>query len=102
MDEFMKNLNYSSRENSRTPMQWDDSDNAGFTTGMPWKRVNENHKVINVAAQDKDPNSILNHFRKMTQLRKDNSVLVYGKYELLQKEHPDIYQALVAKGKIKA
>ncbi|WP_340199613.1 glycoside hydrolase family 13 protein [Ascidiimonas sp. W6] len=91
MDEFMEVLNYSSRENSRTPMQWDDSKNAGFTKGIPWKKVNENYKEINVAAQNKNPNSVLNHFRKMTKIRKDNPVLVYGKYQLLQKEHTEIY-----------
>jgi len=91
MDEFMRVLNYSSRENGRTPMQWYDSENAGFTTGTPWKRINENYKGINVAAQDKDPNSVLNHFRKMVKLRNDNKVLVYGDYQLIQAEHPDIY-----------
>ena len=91
MDEFMKVLNYSSRENGRTPMQWDDSENAGFTTGTPWKRVNENYKDINVAAQNKDPNSVLNYFRKMVKLRNENKVLVYGDYQLIQEEHPDIY-----------
>jgi oligo-1,6-glucosidase len=91
MDEFMKVLNYSSRENGRTPMQWDDSENAGFTTGTPWKRVNENYKDINVASQEKDPNSVLNHFRKMVKLRNDNKLLVYGNYQLIQAEHPDIY-----------
>ncbi len=91
MDEFMKQLNYLSRENARTPMQWDDSKNAGFTTGIPWKRVNPNYTEINIAAQNPDPNSVLNHFRKMTKLRKEHLVLVYGKYQLLQKEHPEIY-----------
>jgi oligo-1,6-glucosidase len=91
LDEFMKTLNYSSRENGRTPMQWDTTANAGFTEGRPWKRVNENHKEINVVAQNEDPNSILNHFRKMTKVRKDHPALVYGDYELLQKDHPDIY-----------
>lgn len=91
MERFMEILNYSSRENGRTPMQWDDSENAGFTTGIPWKRVNENHLEINVAAQEKDPNSILNHFRKMAQVRNENPVLVYGKYELVQKDHPTVY-----------
>lgn len=91
MEEFMEILNYSSRENGRTPMQWDDSKNAGFTTGTPWKRVNENYLEINVAAQEKDPNSILNHFRKMTQVRKDHPVLVYGNYEILEQEHPTVY-----------
>jgi oligo-1,6-glucosidase len=91
LDEFMKQLNYYSRENARTPMQWDDSENAGFTEGTPWKRVNENYKEINVAAQNKDPNSVLSHFRKMVKLRNDNLVLVYGDYELLDSEHPTIY-----------
>lgn len=91
MEEFMKVLNYSSRENGRTPMQWDDSENAGFTTGTPWKRINENYKDINVAEQEKDPNSVLNHFRKMVKLRNDNKLLVYGNYQLIQAEHPDIY-----------
>ncbi|MBN7815547.1 glycoside hydrolase family 13 protein [Algoriphagus pacificus] len=91
MERFMEILNYSSRENGRTPMQWDDSENAGFTTGTPWKRVNENYLEINVAAQEKDPNSILNHFRKMAQVRNENPVLVYGNYELLQKDHPTVY-----------
>ena len=91
MNEFMKVLNYSSRENGRTPMQWDKSENASFTSGKPWMRVNPNYKEINVAMQEKDPKSVLNHFRMMTKIRKDNSVLVYGKYQLLQKEHEKIY-----------
>ena len=91
MEEFMRVLNYRSRENARTPMQWDSTENAGFTSGTPWKRINENYTQINVAAQDADPNSVLNHFRKMTRVRSDNPVLVYGKYELIQREHPDIY-----------
>lgn len=91
LEEFMKVLNYSSRENGRTPMQWDTTQNAGFTSGTPWKRVNDNYTEINVAAQEADPNSILNHFRKMAEVRKSNSVLVYGDYTLVQEEHPDIY-----------
>jgi len=91
MNEFMKVLNYSSRENGRTPMQWNNTEHAGFTTGIPWKKVNENYTEINVAAQNKDPNSILNHFRKMTKIRRNNPVLVYGDYDIIQKEHPTIY-----------
>lgn len=91
MNEFMNVLNYSSRENGRTPMHWDTSENGGFTSGKPWMRVNPNYKEINVAMQEKDPKSILNHFRKMTKIRKENPVLVYGKYELLQKEDDKIY-----------
>jgi len=91
LGEFMKNLNFYSRENSRTPMQWNDSKNAGFTTTTPWKKVNPDYKDINVAKQDKDPNSVLNHFRKMVKVRNENKVLVYGKYELLDKNNEDIY-----------
>ncbi len=101
MDEFMKQLNYMSRENARTPMQWNNSENAGFTTGKPWKRVNPNYAEINVAAQNNNPNSVLNHFRKMTKLRKNNLVLVYGKYEILKKEHPEIYAYTRTLGKDK-
>ena len=91
MEEFMKTLNYNSRENARTPMQWDDSQNAGFTTGIPWKRVNDNYTSINVAAQEKDPNSVLNHFKRMVKLRKDNEVLVYGAYTLLDEDNEEVY-----------
>jgi len=91
LGEFMKNLNFYSRENSRTPMQWNDSKNAGFTTSTPWKKVNPDYKDIHVAKQDKDPTSVLNHFRKMVKLRNENKLLVYGKYELLDKNNEDIY-----------
>lgn len=91
MELFMKTLNFLSRDNGRTPMQWNDSTHAGFTTGTPWLPVNANFKEINVQAQNNDANSVLTHFRKMTQLRKENPVLVYGDYELLQKDHPDVY-----------
>src|SRR5207344_1759379 len=75
----------------RTPFQWDGSQNAGFSTGTPWIKVNSNYKTINEAAQDKDPNSVLNYFRKIVKLRKDNLALVYGKYTLLDKTNPDVY-----------
>ncbi|SDF22539.1 oligo-1,6-glucosidase [Pricia antarctica] len=91
MEAFMKVLNYSSRENGRTPMQWDTTEHGGFTTGTPWKRVNPNYKEINVALQEDDPNSVLTHFKKMTALRTENPVLVYGSYTLLQPEHEEIY-----------
>ncbi len=82
-----------SRDNSRTPMQWDATANAGFTTGKPWLPVNENYKTTtNVSVQDTADNSILNFVRKMIKLRKDNKdVLVYGKYTLLDKDNKDVY-----------
>lgn len=91
MDQHMKLLNFLSRENGRTPMQWSDATNAGFTSGTPWMPINENYTTINVAAEKADPNSCLSYFKKMVQLRKDNLVLVYGDYEIIQPEHKQIY-----------
>ena len=79
------------RDNSRTPFQWDSSANAGFTKGTPWLKVNPNYKTINVAAEENDRNSCLNYFRKIVKLRKDNLVLVYGKYTLLDRDNPQVY-----------
>lgn len=91
MNAFMEYLNYSSRENSRTPMQWDETLNAGFSKGTPWKKVNPNYPSINVSQQQHDPNSVLNHFKKMTQIRKTNKALIYGDYSIIQEEHPTVY-----------
>jgi len=91
MAEFMKQTAFSCRDNGRTPFQWNSSANAGFTIGTPWIKVNSNYKTINEAAQDKDPNSPLNYFRRIVKLRKNNLVLVYGKYTLLDKSNPDVY-----------
>ena len=91
LDLHLKNLNLLSRDNGRTPMQWDDTNNAGFSSETPWLPVHENHTTVNVANQQNDHNSVLNHFRKMVALRKDNLLLVYGDYEIIQEEHPTIY-----------
>jgi oligo-1,6-glucosidase len=72
-------------------MQWDTTRNAGFTNGNPWLPVNKNYRQINVTVQNQDPNSVLNHFRRMTKLRRENPVLVYGAYTLVEKDHPTIY-----------
>ena len=72
-----------SRDNARTPMQWDSSPNAGFTTGTPWLKVNDNYPVINVAAQENDPDSVLNYYRRLTALRKSpeyRQLFTYGKF----------------------
>lgn len=79
------------RDNGRTPFQWNASTNAGFTTGTPWLNVNKNYSTLNAEAQEKNPQSVLNYFRKMVQLRKKNPVLVYGKYTLLDKDNPNVY-----------
>ena len=80
------------RDNSRTPMQWEATANAGFTSGKPWLPINENYLTINVKLADTASNSILNFVRKMIALRKENkAVLVYGKYTLLDKDNPNVY-----------
>ncbi|RTL58474.1 MAG: alpha-glucosidase [Sphingobacteriales bacterium] len=91
LTEFIKRKAFESRDNGRTPFQWDTTSNAGFGSGTPWIKVNPNYTTINAAAQDKDANSVLNYFRKMVQLRKDNPALVYGKYTLLDKDNPAVY-----------
>lgn len=88
---FLEGMKISSRDNGRTPMQWDTTLNAGFGAGTPWLPVNSNYKTVNVAAQDKEPNSILNYFRRMQQLRKSNPVFIYGKYTLLDKENTSVF-----------
>ncbi|PUZ23261.1 alpha-glucosidase [Chitinophaga parva] len=88
---FLEDMKLSARDNGRTPFQWDNSLHAGFTTGTPWLRVNGNYHWINRAAQEKDPQSVLNYFRKLIQLRKAHPVLVYGDYTLHDPAHPQVY-----------
>ena len=78
------------RDNGRTPFQWDTTKTAGFSTVAPWLNVNNNYTTVNAAEQEKDPNSVLNYFRKMVKLRKKNAVLIYGKYTLLDKDNPNV------------
>ena len=73
-----------SRDNARTPVQWSDSDNAGFTTGTPWLKVNSNYNDINVQNQENDPDSVLNYYRKLVATRKSpeyKEVFTYGVFE---------------------
>jgi oligo-1,6-glucosidase len=91
INQFMKRIQFESRDNARTPFQWDASVNAGFTTGNPWIQVNSNYKMINKANQEKDQRSVLNYFRKTTALRHNNPALIYGKYTLLDRSNPDIF-----------
>lgn len=91
LETYMANLKFSSRDNGRTPMQWDTTLNAGFSEGNPWLPVNENFKKVNVAMEEENPASVLNHFRAMVTLRKEHPVLVYGAYSLLLPDHEKIY-----------
>ena len=82
-EKFVKMANAGSRENSRTPVQWNDGPYAGFSTVEPWFNLNPNYKEINVEASEADENSILNYYRKLLKFRKENEVAIYGDY----KEH---------------
>ncbi len=80
-ERFIKLASKCSRENARTPVQWDDSENAGFSTGTPWFPVNPNYHEINVAAEQADPDSILNFYKKLLRFRKENEIVIYGTYK---------------------
>lgn len=82
-EEFWPCLLWLSRDNARTPMQWDDTEQAGFTTGTPWIAVNPNYKEINAMAETKDPDSVFHYYKKLIALRKQTPIMVYGKYEPL-------------------
>ena len=84
MELFLKLVHKQSRDNARTPMQWDSSKNAGFTKSKPWIPLNNNFKMINVTDQEEDPHSILQYYRKMITFRKANKTLVYGEYKDLE------------------
>ena len=90
-DEIMKSIYAKGRDNARTPMQWDDTENAGFTTGTPWIKVNDNYDKINARSQVDDPDSIFSCYRKLVQLRKDYPVFVDGKFTLLLEDDENIF-----------
>ncbi|WP_414046823.1 glycoside hydrolase family 13 protein [Macrococcus equi] len=80
-----------SRDNTRTPMQWDDTKNAGFTTGTPWLNVNPNYESINVFVQQRQDDSMLNFYKKMIQLKKENMTLTYGKFGLIYPDDTKVF-----------
>ena len=79
-DEIMNYIRLKSRDNARTPMQWDDSTGAGFTTGTPWADINQTHSYINAAEQEDRPDSVLNYYRALCRLRKQHKIIVRGTY----------------------
>lgn len=83
-------LRVHSRDNARTPMQWDTSAHGGFTTAEPWLSVNPNHTRINAAAQVDDPESVFSHYRKLIALRKQYDVIAYGDFAPLSEDHPSV------------
>ena len=90
-EEMMGYLKRISRDNARTPMQWDDSKNAGFTTGTPWLKVNANYPEVNAKAQVNDPDSVFSYYKKLIRLRHENEIIVYGDYELLEAESEETF-----------
>lgn len=90
-EEMMGYLKRISRDNARTPMQWDGSKNAGFTTGTPWLKVNSNYPEVNAKAQVNDPDSVFSYYKKLIRLRHENEIIVYGDYELLEAESEETF-----------
>lgn len=88
---MMEFIHHSSRDNARTPMQWENTSQAGFTTGESWLGVNPNYTKINVAAAKEDPESIFYFYKKINQLRKEYPIIVYGDYELLDAEDSEVF-----------
>ncbi len=90
-EDFWPCITFRSRDNARTPVQWDDSEQAGFTSGTPWIPVNPNYKEINAKAETKDPDSVFHYYKKLIALRKENPVMVYGKYEPLLEDSEELF-----------
>lgn len=84
-------IQQSTRENARTPMQWSDARNAGFSDAEPWFHVNDNYHRVNVAAQEEDENSLLNFYRSLLHFRKENPVVLYGEYIEHMADDRDFY-----------
>jgi oligo-1,6-glucosidase len=90
-EDIMNSIYTKGRDNARTPMQWDDTENGGFTTANPWIQVNPRYKEINVESALEDPNSIFYYYQKLIQLRKEMDIIVEGDFTLLFKDHPSLF-----------
>ena len=90
-EEIMESIYAKGRDNGRTPMQWDNSENAGFTTGTPWLAINKNYTEVNAKQCLEDENSIFHHYRKLINIRKNNDTIIYGDYTLLCPEDKNIF-----------
>ena len=90
-EDVLAALNYTCRDNARTPMQWDDTENGGFSTGKPWLPTNPNYKQINTKLEMADPDSIYNYYKKIIGIRKSNLIMIYGHYEEYYHEDLNIF-----------
>lgn len=91
VDQLLDKYRMENRDNSRTPMQWNDSTNGGFTEGKPWFPVNPNYKDINVAHQLEDEHSVLNFYKKLIQLKKSHEIYTYGQFDLIDAENENVF-----------
>lgn len=91
VDSLLEKLRMDSRDNSRTPMQWDANERAGFTTGTPWFPVNPNYVDINVAQQEQDPKSILNFYKELIRLKKSDDIYTYGQFDLVDADNGQLF-----------
>lgn len=90
-EKFLSFVNAVGRDNARFPMQWDDTPNAGFTTGTPWIEVNENYKKINAASQVDKPDSVFAYYQKLIELRHKMDIIVYGRFELIDADNENTF-----------
>ncbi|GAA4727835.1 alpha-glucosidase [Pedococcus ginsenosidimutans] len=90
-EEVLSALRLGSRDNARSPMQWDASDNAGFTTGTPWSKVNPNHTEINAEDSLADDDSVFHHYRRVIELRHTEPAVAHGDFHMLAADHPSLY-----------
>ena len=102
MEELFPLIAHKSRDNARTPMQWDDTKEAGFTSGKPWIAVNPNYKEINAKEELGRADSVFHYYQKLIQLRHQSELIVYGDFHLLEEEDPDlfIYERSLGKKKL--
>lgn len=91
LEEIMKSILTKGRDNARTPLQWNEEENAGFTKGTPWIEVNKNYKEINAENALKNEDSVFSYYKKLIELRKNNELIVYGDYRLINRENPQIF-----------
>ncbi|PTY82981.1 alpha-glucosidase, partial [Heyndrickxia sporothermodurans] len=89
--QIMESIYVKGRDNARTPMQWNDENHGGFTSGTPWIKVNPNYKEINAKQQLTDEDSIFHYYKKLIQLRKQHDIIVYGTYDLILPDHNEIF-----------
>ncbi|MCT4597056.1 MAG: alpha-glucosidase [Vallitalea sp.] len=93
-EDIMSSIYCKGRDNARTPMQWDDNINGGFTSSEPWIKLNSNYQTINVKKALQDKESIFYHYKKLIQIRKDNEVIIYGDFKLLLEDNKQVFAYL--------